>query len=44
VSSSHHSIDDAYRAKYAASPYLKAMIGTRARAVTVRIVPREKNG
>ena len=32
-------IDDAYRAKYAASPYLGAMIGPRARAATVRIVP-----
>ena len=31
-------IDDAYRKKYAGSPYLKAMIGTRARAATVRIV------
>jgi len=34
-------IDDAYRAKYKRSPYLKPMIGTRARAATVRIVPRE---
>jgi hypothetical protein len=35
------SIDDAYRAKYQSSPYLKPMIGTRARSATVRIVPRD---
>jgi hypothetical protein len=34
-------IDEAYRAKYRKSPYLKQMIGARARAATVRIVPRE---
>jgi hypothetical protein len=33
-------IDDAYRAKYKTSPYLKPMIGERARSATVRIVPR----
>jgi hypothetical protein len=33
-------IDDAYRAKYAKSRYLKLMIGPRARAATVRITPR----
>lgn len=33
-------IDDAYREKYAASPYLAPMIGDRARAATVRITPR----
>ena len=38
------SIDDAYRSKYAASPYLKPMIGARARAATIRIMPREANG
>lgn len=32
-------IDDAYRAKYSASPYLEPMIGERARAATVRITP-----
>lgn len=32
-------IDAAYRAKYAASPYLAAMISARARAATVRIAP-----
>jgi hypothetical protein len=32
-------IDDAYRAKYRASPYLDPMIGERARAATVRITP-----
>lgn len=35
------SIDDAYRTKYASSPYLKPMIGTRARAATVKVMPRE---
>lgn len=34
------SIDDAYRSKYAGSPYLKPMIGARAQAATVRIIPR----
>jgi len=34
-------IDKAYRAKYRSSPYLKSMIGTRARSATIRIVPRE---
>lgn len=34
-------IDDAYRAKYAGSPYLQPMIGSRARRATVRITPRE---
>jgi hypothetical protein len=32
-------IDDAYRAKYLKSPYLEPMIGTRARAATIRIIP-----
>jgi hypothetical protein len=32
-------IDDAYRAKYAGSPYLGAMIGARARAATIRVAP-----
>jgi hypothetical protein len=32
-------IDEAYRVKYRSSPYLKPMIGERARAATVRIVP-----
>jgi hypothetical protein len=34
-------IDDAYRAKYKASPYLKAMISARARSATVRVMPRQ---
>jgi len=34
-------IDDAYRAKYAKSPYLAPMIGHRARAATVEITPRD---
>lgn len=33
-------IDTAYRAKYASSPYLKPMLGDRARAATVQILPR----
>jgi hypothetical protein len=32
-------IDDAYRTKYKGSPYLKPMIGARARSATVRIMP-----
>lgn len=32
-------IDDAYRSKYAPSPYLKPMISARARDATVRVVP-----
>lgn len=34
-------LDDAYRAKYKGSPYLKPMIGARARSATVKIMPRE---
>jgi hypothetical protein len=33
-------IDDAYRAKYSGSPYLPPMISARARAATVKILPR----
>jgi hypothetical protein len=33
-------IDAAYRAKYAGSSYLASMIGARARAATVAVVPR----
>ncbi len=33
-------IDKAYQAKYARSPYLRPMISDRARAATIRIVPR----
>ena len=36
-------VDDAYRAKYRGSPYLGAMIGARARAATVKVMPRETN-
>ena len=36
-------IDDAYRVKYRASPYLKPMIGGRARSATVKVMPRETN-
>jgi hypothetical protein len=35
------SIDDAYRAKYRGNPYLDSMIGARARAATVRVIPRD---
>ncbi len=35
-------IDDAYRAKYHGSLYLSPMIGARARAATVKVMPREK--
>lgn len=34
-------IDEAYKAKYSRSPYLKPMVGAKARAATVRIMPRE---
>jgi hypothetical protein len=33
-------VDEAYRAKYGSSPYLKPMIGEQARAATVRVVPQ----
>jgi hypothetical protein len=33
-------IDDAYRAKYQGSPYLGSMIGARARAATIKVLPR----
>lgn len=36
-------IDEAYRAKYHRSPYLNSMIGARARAATVKVMPRETN-
>ena len=32
-------IDDAYRAKYGGSPYLRPMIGARARSATVKVTP-----
>jgi hypothetical protein len=34
-------VDDAYRAKHRSSPYLAPMIGARARAATVKVLPRE---
>ncbi len=37
-------IDDAYRAKYKGSPYLQAMIGSRARSATVEILPLDEKG
>ena len=36
-------IDEAYRAKYTESSYLRPMISDRARTATVRITPRETN-
>jgi len=33
-------IDDAYRAKYEGSLYLRPMIGARARSATVKVMPR----
>jgi hypothetical protein len=36
-------IDDSYRTKYKSSPYLKPMIGRRARSATIRVVPRATN-
>jgi hypothetical protein len=33
-------VDEAYRAKYRSSPYLGSIIGARARAATIKIVPR----
>jgi hypothetical protein len=38
---SNDRIDAAYRAKYAASPYLAPMISQRVRAATVRIIPKD---
>jgi hypothetical protein len=35
-------IDDAYRAKYASSPYLPPMLTNRTRAATVRVEPTER--
>lgn len=32
-------IDDAYKAKYKGSPYVKPMISTRARGATVKVLP-----
>jgi hypothetical protein len=34
-------IDEAYRAKYHGSPFLKPMIGARARSATVKVMPRK---
>ena len=36
-------IDDAYRTKYHASPYLSPMLGARARSATVKVMPLETN-
>jgi Uncharacterized protein conserved in bacteria (DUF2255) len=37
----NNKIDDAYRAKYRGSPYLDSMISNRARAATVKVLPRK---
>lgn len=37
--SAEAAVDDAYRAKYAGSPYLPPMVAERTRAATVRIEP-----
>jgi hypothetical protein len=37
-------IDEAYRAKYQGSPYLRPMIGASARSATVRVMLRETSG
>src|SRR5258707_12742777 len=36
-------VDEAYRAKYHWSPYLRPMIGARARSATVKVTPRGTN-
>lgn len=38
----NNQVDAVYRAKYSSSPYLKPMIGDRARAATVRITAKAK--
>jgi hypothetical protein len=35
-------IDDAYRAKYRGSPFLKPMVSAGVRAATVKVMPKEK--
>ena len=37
---SNDRFDDAYRAKYHASSYLRPMIGARARSATIKVMPR----
>ncbi len=39
----HDVIDEAYRQKYRNSPYLNPMISARARAATVKVMPRGSN-
>ena len=38
---SNDRIDDAYRAKYASSPYVAPVIGSPARAATVKVTSRD---
>jgi hypothetical protein len=40
----NHRIDDAYKAKYEGSAYLKPMVSSRARSATVKVMPREIKG
>jgi hypothetical protein len=40
----NEAIDGAYRTKYHNSPYLGPMIGARARAATVKVMPRDSGG
>lgn len=35
----NNQIDEAYKVKYATSPYLNSMISNRAKAATIKIVP-----
>lgn len=37
-------LDEAYKAKYSGSSYLRPMTGARARAATVKVVPRKMPG
>ena len=37
-------IDDAYRKKHRGRPYLSPMTRTRARAATVKVMPRDTDG
>lgn len=36
----NHRIDEAYKKKYSSSPYLSPMIGERAKAATIKIIPQ----
>ena len=36
----NNAVDEAYKAKYSRSPYLSPMINSRARAATVKVIPK----